>query len=113
MIPPVEAGPVEKRLKAIDRGEVLARTPGAEGMAVGADFLVLDGRGQMLRGLNDTGATIWGLLDGRRSVEQIAAVLAERHGAPPDQVLPDVIAFLEQLQERGLVHSPRGAEESL
>ena len=50
--------------------------------------------------LNDTGAAILDLCDGRRSVADIAAVLHERYGC---DVVADVIEYLSRLVERELV----------
>ena len=50
--------------------------------------------------LNDTGAAILDLCDGRRSVADIAAVLKERYGC---DVVADVIEYLSRLVERELV----------
>jgi pyrroloquinoline quinone biosynthesis protein D len=50
--------------------------------------------------LNDTGAAILDLCDGRRSIADIAAVLAERYHC---DVTADVIEYLSQLVERELV----------
>ena len=50
--------------------------------------------------LNDTGATILELCDGRRSVGEIARILQERYGS---DVTADVVEFLSGLAERELV----------
>lgn len=50
--------------------------------------------------LNDTGAAILDLCDGRRSVGDIAGVLQEQYGA---DVTSDVIDYLSRLAERELV----------
>jgi pyrroloquinoline quinone biosynthesis protein D len=50
--------------------------------------------------LNDTGAAILDLCDGRRSVADIAAILQERYRC---NVTPDVIDYLSRLAERELV----------
>jgi pyrroloquinoline quinone biosynthesis protein D len=50
--------------------------------------------------LNDTGATILDLCDGRRSVADIAATLQERYHC---DVLADVIEYLDGLTAQGLV----------
>jgi pyrroloquinoline quinone biosynthesis protein D len=50
--------------------------------------------------LNDTGAAILQLCDGRRSVAEIAGVLQERYGS---DVTADVIAYLSGLAERELI----------
>jgi len=50
--------------------------------------------------LNDTGAAILELCDGRRSIGDIAATLNERYQC---DVTADVIEYLSQLVERELV----------
>lgn len=50
--------------------------------------------------LNDTGAAILELCDGKRSIAEIAAVLGERYQC---DVTPDVVEYLSQLVERELV----------
>ena len=50
--------------------------------------------------LNDTGAAILDLCDGRRSIAEIATVLGERYQS---DVSADVIAYVSQLVERDLV----------
>ena len=50
--------------------------------------------------LNDTGATILDLCDGKRSVAEISATLKERYDC---DVLGDVIEYLDGLLAQGLV----------
>jgi pyrroloquinoline quinone biosynthesis protein D len=50
--------------------------------------------------LNDTGAAILELCDGRRSIAEIAAALGERYHC---DVTTDVLEYLSQLVERELV----------
>ncbi|MEO8257975.1 MAG: pyrroloquinoline quinone biosynthesis peptide chaperone PqqD [Acidobacteriota bacterium] len=50
--------------------------------------------------LNDTGAAILQLCDGRRSVAEISGVLQERYGS---DVTADVITYLSGLAERELI----------
>jgi pyrroloquinoline quinone biosynthesis protein D len=79
------------------------RARGAEGLRVGGDFVVLDGQGQMLRGLNATGAAVWELVDGRRALGEIAAEISRRCAAPEARVIEDVLAFARALATRGLI----------
>jgi len=51
--------------------------------------------------LNDTGAAILELCDGRRSIAEIAQVLGERYQC---DVLADVTEYLSRLEERELIH---------
>lgn len=66
--------------------------------AVRARPVLLYPEGMLL--LNETGAAILELCDGRRTVADIAGELGQRYGA---DVLSDVTAYLEQLESRELV----------
>ena len=50
--------------------------------------------------LNETGAAILELCDGRRSIEEVARLLGERYHC---DVLADVTEYLSQLAERELI----------
>jgi len=86
------------------------RSPGTEGMSVDGDFVVVDGRGEMLRGLNATGAAVWELIDGRRPVVEIAVEVARRYTQPFPKVLRDVIAFAHALSIKKMIRL-RGGEK--
>jgi len=51
--------------------------------------------------LNDTGKAILELVDGRRTVGEIAGILGERYQA---DVTADVAEYLSHLAERELIH---------
>ena len=56
--------------------------------------------------LNDTGAEILALCDGRRTVADIASDLGRKYDA---EVTDDVAAYLAALAERELIHDASGA----
>jgi pyrroloquinoline quinone biosynthesis protein D len=86
--------------------------PGAEVTRLGGEFVVLDGSGRMLRGLNATAARIWELVDGRRPADEIARIIACEYGTPEEVVLRDVLGFLGVLAGKGLIERspPAGGE---
>ncbi|MDX9955557.1 MAG: PqqD family protein [Anaerolineae bacterium] len=53
--------------------------------------------------LNQTGATVFRLLDGKMSLRNIATRLGENSQVPLEKVQADVLALTEQLLERGVV----------
>jgi len=59
--------------------------------------------------LNDTGAAILELCDGRRSVAAIAEILGERYHC---DVLADVTEYLSQLAERELIRDGQPADHA-
>jgi hypothetical protein len=57
----------------------------------------------MLRGLNETGARAWELVDGARSIREIADRISSELGLAAARVLEDLIAFFRRLSERELL----------
>jgi hypothetical protein len=53
--------------------------------------------------LDPHATAIWEALDGRCDLAKVAAELAERSGAPPEQVTADVVATVRDLGARGLL----------
>jgi len=53
--------------------------------------------------LDERAAEILALCDGQASIAMIAGTLAERHAAPPAQVLGDVVEMLQNLRDKGLL----------
>ncbi|PTL80988.1 PqqD family protein [Vitiosangium sp. GDMCC 1.1324] len=79
------------------------RREGSDGQRFGADFVVMEPEGRMLRGLNDTAARIWELSDGKRTARDIAGVVALEYGVDVERVLGDSLRLLEQLAGHGLL----------
>ena len=53
--------------------------------------------------LNETGQDIWAKLDGRRSLAQAAAALAEAYDAEPGEIEADVLGLVEELLKRRML----------
>ena len=84
------------------------KCPGCESSRFGDGFVVLDGQGAMLRGLNPTAARVWELIDGTRPVRQIADRIASEFRAPRERALADVVSFLSVLEEKQLLETRGG-----
>lgn len=82
----------------------LARKTDVTVQALGAEVLVYDQRRDAAHSLNATAALVYEHADGTRSVEDLAALLGDRIGLPPDRALVE-IALLE-LQKAGLLDAP-------
>ncbi|WP_299614579.1 pyrroloquinoline quinone biosynthesis peptide chaperone PqqD [uncultured Tateyamaria sp.] len=54
--------------------------------------------------LDQVGTAVLGRLDGEANLAQISTDLAEVYDAPLEVIAPDVIAFVEDLRDRGMVH---------
>lgn len=82
--------------------DVAFRPMGEEG-----GMVVLPARSEV-KVVNETGSTILSLLDGERSPEDIAAVVAERFDVTPEQALADVREFLAEAEREGMIVTPNG-----
>jgi hypothetical protein len=79
------------------------RSPDVVGRQIeGEAVLVHPGR-RRVQVLNRVGAAAWGLMDGRWTVAELAERIAAEHGAPAEQVQSDLLAFCDDLAQRGLI----------
>jgi hypothetical protein len=53
--------------------------------------------------LNETGRAIWKKLDGRRTLGEVSALLAEEYEAPVEELEADVIGFATEMTRRGIL----------
>ena len=63
--------------------------------------------------LNGTGADAFRLLDGQRTLEDIALTISEQYDAPLDRVQADVLAFAKKLIQREAVRHVRGHSQRM
>jgi hypothetical protein len=53
--------------------------------------------------VNTVGRDVWGLVDGQRSLGDVAAAIRQKHQDAGDEAVTDVLSFATALVERGLV----------
>jgi hypothetical protein len=58
---------------------------------------------QRIFSVNEVGASVWALMDGRRSVKDIKQALMEEFDVREEQLDADLFEFIEQLRQSGLV----------
>lgn len=59
--------------------------------------------------LNETGARIWNLLDGQRSLADIEEILVEEYSVESDVVRADIGEIVDQLRELGMLRKAKHA----
>lgn len=69
----------------------------------GDEVLVGLATSEGLQVLAGTAGQVWRLLADQPTLTQLARVLAEAYGAPPEVIAADVGALLEELRRRGFV----------
>jgi len=74
---------------------------GDESVLVPLSAQVVDTNGLVV--LNVTGRCVWEMLKDERSVQDLAAGVAERFDVPLDQALADVTVFLDEIGRMGLL----------
>ena len=84
---------------------VIQRAPTALSRAFEHEIAVILPTASAVRVLNEVGARIWALADGR-TLSQILDVLVNEYNVERTQLRVDAEAFLSELQSRGLVEIP-------
>ena len=83
--------------------KIPARTSAAAWQRVDGEMVVMQADAGELLGLNGVGGRAWDLLDGKRSLDEIALVISQEFGADLARVTSDVQAFLDELTAARLV----------
>ena len=103
---PVDAVPPRRFVK---RPDVVSRRIAGEAVLVPVRSRVAEI--DSLYTLNDLGSRVWELLDGERTVSQIAEVICESYEVTAEEAMRDLIEFLAALESAGLIEcAPEGAE---
>ena len=68
-------------------------------------LVLLPVEGDEVLTLAGTGPEVWDLLAEPRSLDELATILAARHGAPDDVVAADIEPVLRQLVDSGAVET--------
>ena len=83
--------------------DVVAHTPGVVSRMVDGEAVLVDPKKGMVRVLNPAGARIWEMIDGRRTVAELAAGIAAEYGIEASRAQADTITFCEDLVRRGVL----------
>lgn len=67
------------------------------------EVVIISPEESMLHELNQTASFIWKQLDGKRTMEEIARLLAQEFEVPVEQALADTEELVAQLQEKQLL----------
>ena len=59
-------------------------------------------------GINPVGVAVWKLMDGQRTLQDIAAQIGERFSEVPQNAVEDIGAFVENLAQHGFVGREAG-----
>ena len=65
--------------------------------------VIISPNDSVMHELNDTGSFVWKNIDGRRSVADLAVLLAQNYEVTPDIALTDTQSLLEEMCSRKLL----------
>lgn len=80
----------------------LVRSPFVAWRIIEGEAVIISPQERELHSLNEVGTDIWRMADGSRSLQQIALELSRTYEIAPEEVLPDVLAFAQEMVEKGI-----------
>ncbi len=83
--------------------DVVQRAPGALAAEIDQEIIILDVNSAKYLSLNEVAAAIWRTLETPLSVDDLCQRLQSSFEAQPETITADVLAFLDRLDERGLL----------
>lgn len=81
----------------------LVRGGGLTGHEIDGEILLLEPESETFYGLDEVGASIWGLLGTPQTVDQLCLALMEEYEVDFQTCWDDLTPFLEQLLDSGLI----------
>jgi hypothetical protein len=88
---------------AFDRSSVIAADPEVVWCEMEGGAALLDLRSSTYFSINETGATLWTLLDRPRSFDDIRGEMLDRYDVDPSELDADLRAMLAEMATSGLV----------
>lgn len=90
-------------VQELDLDSRIQRKAGIPWKRLEAEAVILDLQSGDYFELDEVGCRIWEALDGEQTLETHAQSIAREYEADPEQVRSDVMAFVAELFQRGLV----------
>src|SRR5262245_20840847 len=70
---------------------------------LGGEAVILDLKTERYLGLDETGTRMWRLLTESDSIQEAYAVLLDEYDVEPDRLRRDLVGFVEELSNHGLI----------
>jgi len=82
---------------------VWQRNPSLAWREIDDETVIISPDESVMHELNDTGSFLWRNIDGRRTAEDLAALLVEQYDVARETALADTLELLEELSTRKLL----------
>ncbi len=93
----------EQRTEVITEKSIVVMADNLTAAELGGEAILLDVKSGNYFGLNEVGVFILELIKQPRPVGYVVEKMLEEYDATPEQITTDVLAFLNQLREQGLI----------
>jgi hypothetical protein len=80
------------------------KSPSAAYQIIDGEAVIIVPSEQMVNVLNPAGSRIWDSADGKKTVGEIAEILAQEFEVPYETALKDIIEFTGDLAEKRMMH---------
>jgi hypothetical protein len=80
----------------------LVRSPFLAWRIIEGEAVVISPQERELHNLNEVATDIWRMADGSRTLRQITQELSQTYEIAPEEALPDVLAFAQEMVEKGI-----------
>lgn len=87
----------------MNQKSTVKRNPDLISTEIDGDLVLLHPDTGEYYGVKQVGNEIWGLIDSSCRVEDIVEELVKRYDAPKDTILADILTFLNDMSEEGLI----------
>lgn len=94
--------PQAEKTSHVTSEQYLVRSPFLAWRIIEGEAVIISPQERELHHLNEVGTEIWRVADGSRTLRQIAQELSQIYEITPEEVLPDVLAFAQELVDKGV-----------
>ena len=87
----------------LDLTQVVAKTPEAVSKVIGQEAVIILPAAGEVKVLNEVGSRLWELVDGQRTIAELAAQICDEYAVTFEQAEADALDFIQRMLERKLL----------
>ena len=91
---------IESMSSALSSSLTVSRSPGWLSAWVGSELVMMSAETGLYVSLSETGGRIWDLIEQPRTVDALCDELALEYEVTVDKIRPEVLKFVEEMQEQ-------------
>jgi len=87
----------------LDVKQVVAKTPEAVSKIIGQEAVIILPAAGEVKILNEVGSRLWELVDGQRTIAELAVKICDEYAVTFEQAEEDALDFIQRMVERKLL----------